>query len=191
MISLSWVGHFPLIVMGRGHGHNLRRTGLTNRAREERRSVNHHPILEGGARFGGYGSPPTSTKLVQLRSLLGRWRRYKGCSKRDLLSLVGVLSHACKFVKAGRSFLRRLIDLSTVVSGMDSHIRLTQAARSDLEWWYLFSEDWNGVAMLSLLRKDIVCLHPMHLATGDVERSPMIAGFNCSGRARPYLSISR
>ena len=102
-------------------------------------------------------------KLVQLRSLLGRWRKYKGCSKRDLLSLVGVLSHACKVVRAGRSFLRRLIDLSTVVSGMDSHIRLTQAARSDIEWWYLFSEDWNGVAMLSLLRKD----NPDSLLTSD------------------------
>jgi hypothetical protein len=46
---------------------------------------------------------------------------------------------------------------------MDSHIRCTQAARSDIEWWYLFSEDWNGVAMLSLLRKD----NPDSLLTSD------------------------
>lgn len=33
------------------------------------------------------------------------------CSHRELQSLVGLLNHACKVVKPGRSFLRRMIDL--------------------------------------------------------------------------------
>ena len=35
----------------------------------------------------------------------------EGNGKRDILSIIGVLSHACKTIIAGRSFLRRLIDL--------------------------------------------------------------------------------
>ena len=45
-------------------------------------------------------------KLERLRTELGKWRGKKTCRKRDLLSLISVLSHACKAVKAGRSFLR-------------------------------------------------------------------------------------
>ena len=39
----------------------------------------------------------------------------KACKKRDLLPLIGVLSHATKSVRAGRTFVRRLIDLPTMV----------------------------------------------------------------------------
>ena len=53
-------------------------------------------------------------KLSQLKAVLASWRGRKVCRKRDLLSLIGLLSHACKAVRAGRSFLRRLIDLSTI-----------------------------------------------------------------------------
>ncbi len=52
-------------------------------------------------------------KLEQLTITLATWRGRKAGKKRDLLSLIGSLSHACKAVRAGRSFLRRLIDLST------------------------------------------------------------------------------
>lgn len=72
----------------------------------------------------------------------------KACKKRDLLSLIGVLSHACKAVRAGRSFLRRLIDLSMVVKNPDNFVRLSQQAKSVIEWWFRFSESWNGVAMM-------------------------------------------
>ena len=39
-------------------------------------------------------------KLERLRTELGKWRGKKACRKRDLLSLIGGLSHACKAVKA-------------------------------------------------------------------------------------------
>ena len=54
-----------------------------------------------------------SDKLFQLQFLLQSWCSRKKCTKRDLLSLIGSLSFACKVVKPGRIFLRRLIDLST------------------------------------------------------------------------------
>ena len=49
-----------------------------------------------------------NVKLARLRESLAMWRRKKACKKRDLLSIIGSLSHACKVVKHGGSFLRRL-----------------------------------------------------------------------------------
>ena len=40
-------------------------------------------------------------KLAELRATLKSWRGMKSCRKRDLLSIIGVLSHACKAIRAG------------------------------------------------------------------------------------------
>ena len=45
-------------------------------------------------------------KLQKLKELVALWRVRKGCRKRDLQSLAGHLSHACKVVRPGRRFLR-------------------------------------------------------------------------------------
>ena len=95
--------------------------------------------------------PPV--KLSQLLSELTRWRTRKVCRKRYLLSLISSLSHACKAVRAGRSFLSRLIDLSTTVKQLDRHVRLTVSARSDIEWWFQFCASWNGISMMSTVHR--------------------------------------
>ena len=87
-------------------------------------------------------------KLGEMRATLRSWRGMKSCRKRDLLSVIGVLSHASKAIRAGRSFTRRLIDLSTTVKRLDRRVRLNQTARADIEWWWQFSRRWNGVAMM-------------------------------------------
>ena len=87
-------------------------------------------------------------KLQRLRSILGSWRGRKACKKRELLSLIGSLSHACRAVRPGRSYLRRLINLSTSTRQLDQFIRLNREARADMEWWYLFISTWNGTAMM-------------------------------------------
>lgn len=87
-------------------------------------------------------------KLDRLRLELGKWRERKACKKRDLLSLIGLLAHACKAVRAGRSFFRRLIDLSMEAKQLDHFIRINRVARSDIEWWFQFCVRWNGIAMM-------------------------------------------
>ena len=90
-------------------------------------------------------------KLCRLRSLLEVWRDRKVCERRELESLVGYLHHACKVVRSGRSFLRRMIDL---LKGVRHHplrphpIRLNRSFRSDLTWWRSFVSKWNGVSFL-------------------------------------------
>ena len=85
-------------------------------------------------------------KLARLREslALAMWRRKKACKKRDLLSIIGSLSHACKVVKHRRSFLRRLIGLSKLAKKSDHYLCLNREARSDIEWWFQFAADGMG-----------------------------------------------
>ena len=87
-------------------------------------------------------------KLLDLKSLLESWIVKKSCKKRELLSLIGKLSFACKVVKPGRIFLRRLINLSTSVANLDHYIHINKEAREDLLWWQEFLEQWNGISFI-------------------------------------------
>lgn len=106
-------------------------------------------------------------KLIRLRAELGKWRGRKTCKKRELLSLIGSLSHACKAVRAGRSFLRRLIDLSTSAERPDHFVRMTWDARSDIEWWCQFSASWNGIAMMRSVERSQVSFTMTSDASGN------------------------
>ena len=95
-------------------------------------------------------------KLSRLQALLGEWGDRKACQRKELESLIGLLNHACKVVRAGRSFLRRMIDLlhSTPRSRRrHTPIRLNREFRSDLAWWRMFVARWNGVSFLPPARR--------------------------------------
>ena len=89
-------------------------------------------------------------KLQRLKELLGEWGDRKVCLQKELQSLIGLLNHACKVVRAGRSFLRRMIDLLHERSNelTSTPIRLNRSFRSDLAWWACFVERWNGISFL-------------------------------------------
>lgn len=87
-------------------------------------------------------------KLDRLKKLLVEWLPRKSCKRRDLESLIGHLSQACKVVRPGRRFLRGMIQLLSVAHKQHHHIRLNQSFRADLEWWHKFLGSWNGVSML-------------------------------------------
>ena len=77
-------------------------------------------------------------KLGRLRSLLQEWGHKRACTRKELESLIGLLNHACKVVRSGRSFLRRMIDLLHAVQPSQPFIRLNAGFRSDLAWWNTF-----------------------------------------------------
>ena len=89
-------------------------------------------------------------KLGQLVYLVSAWSHRKACRKRELLSLIGKLAHACKVVKHGRTFLRRMIDTAQRARQLDHWIHLTAEFRSDLLWWDTFLPLWNGRSMLEV-----------------------------------------
>ena len=73
-------------------------------------------------------------KLRELQVLVAQWLGRKSCTRKELQSLVGKLQHACKVVRPGRTFLRRLFELLRVAGKPHHHIHLTAAFRSDLYW---------------------------------------------------------
>ena len=115
-------------------------------------------------------------KLAELKSSLADWCGRKACRKRELLSLIGSLSHASKAVRAGRSFLRRLIDLSTTVKRLDRHIRLSVSARSDIQWWNQYCSGWNGISMMSTVSMN----RPNIVLTSDASGSWGCGAFSAS-----------
>ncbi len=64
---------------------------------------------------------------------------------------MGSLNHACKAVRPGRAFKRRLQDLMTTVERGDRRVRLNLEARTDLEWWFQFGLNWNGTSLMRSL----------------------------------------
>ena len=87
-------------------------------------------------------------KMLELSTSLKQWSSRKKCTKRELLSLIGSLSFACKVVKPGYIFLCRLIDLSTTVHNINHHIFLNSEARADINLWSQFLPHWNGIALI-------------------------------------------
>ena len=90
---------------------------------------------------------PPDRKLELLQHLQ-QFRTKKKCTKWQLLSLIGRLSFACKVVAPGRIFLRRLIDLSCTVSGLNHRIRITREAQADIDWWLDFLPQWSGSSLM-------------------------------------------
>ena len=98
-------------------------------------------------------------KKQELLQLLKMWGgRYK-CTKTELLSLTGKLSHICKVVRPGRIFLRRLFDLSKNVKSGHHHIYLNSNSRGDIQWWIDFLPNWSRSTIIpetyTILASDI------------------------------------
>ena len=55
------------------------------------------------------------SKLLHVTDLISRWLDKPGSSKRDQLSLTGNLAYASKVLTKGRSFLRRMINLVSLM----------------------------------------------------------------------------
>ena len=82
-------------------------------------------------------------KKLELLELLKVWEGRRKCTKTELLSLAGKLSHVCKVVRPGRIFLRRLFDLTKTVRSGHHHIYLNANSRGDIQWWIDFLPNWS------------------------------------------------
>ena len=85
-------------------------------------------------------------KLERLQQILQQWARKKSCTRKELESLLGHLTHAATVVVQGRTFLRELFHLQTRTRSPFQTIRLNAKARADLLWWKVFLQDWNGMS---------------------------------------------
>ena len=83
-------------------------------------------------------------KLEAAKQAVNEMSRRKKVKLQQLQSLIGTLNFACRVIVAGRTFLRRLIDLTKGVQNPNHYIRLNKEARKDLSAWKIFLDQFNG-----------------------------------------------
>ena len=86
-------------------------------------------------------------KLMRLKALVREWCGRTSCTRRELESLLGHLSHAATAVRPGRLYLRQMFALLPTASRPFFFVRLKAPVRADLAWWLFFLEKWNGVSI--------------------------------------------
>ena len=67
-----------------------------------------------------------------MRDSIAGWLDKKKATKREILSLVGLLQHAAKVVWPGRSFVSRMYSMAARVLELDYYTRLNHEFQSDL-----------------------------------------------------------
>ena len=89
-----------------------------------------------------------SEKLAKARLEVSSLRKKKRASLKQFQSTIGFLNFACRVVRPGRAFLRRLIEATKKVANPNNYIRVTSEVRKDLSAWLGFLEEYNGVSLL-------------------------------------------
>lgn len=87
-------------------------------------------------------------RLCSVLSELYQWYGKETCTKRQLLSIIGKLTFVSRVVKSGKTFVRRLIQLSKKAKYLHHRLTITDECRKDFEWWLSFLPRWNGISII-------------------------------------------
>ena len=98
-------------------------------------------------------------KVEKLKMSIQTLVQKGSATKRELDYIGGLVSHCSYVVRGGRTFSRRIFDLSASYSRNSKCIPLDDSILVDLDWWFHFCECFNGKACI--LRD----LHPIPMYT--------------------------
>ena len=105
-------------------------------------------------------------KLHNLQVATSAWAGRRSCRKKELESLVGKLAHASRVVPPGKTFLQGFFELVKGIRRDFHHIWMNAAARSDIYWWSVLAQIWNGVSLIRELGKEEVDYEVLTDASG-------------------------
>ena len=94
-------------------------------------------------------------KLTRIKSELHLCLKKRRATKRQILSLVGLLQHASKVVVPGRTFTARMYSKAARVKKLHYFTKLDKTFRSDLHWWHTFISTWNGRSFLHVINQQV------------------------------------
>ena len=89
-------------------------------------------------------------KIERLQALLQSWGSKRTCTRKELQSFLGYLSHAATVIRPGRTFLRELFRLLHGLKAPHHHVHLSAGARADIAWWRCLLQHWNGTSFFPL-----------------------------------------
>ena len=76
-----------------------------------------------------------ANKLVEFQKLVSKWTLKCRASKKEIQKFLGKMNWAARVVRGGRTFMRRLIDLTCKLRAPHHRIWLGKEARADILWW--------------------------------------------------------
>ena len=91
-------------------------------------------------------------KLTELFNIIEEFKSKKRASKKQLQSLAGRMNWACRVIRGGRVYLRRVLNCMNQLNLSHHKIRLDKSFKADLEWWHCWMTTFNGTCMF---RKEI------------------------------------
>ncbi|XP_053395608.1 uncharacterized protein LOC128555862 [Mercenaria mercenaria] len=80
-------------------------------------------------------------KVTTLQQILFSCKKKRKVTLKQLQSVIGHLNFACKVIKPGRCFLRRLHDLTVGKTKGYPYIKLTKDSRADLDLWIINTKE--------------------------------------------------
>ena len=93
--------------------------------------------------------------LTWIKSELLQWLKKRRATKRQILSLVGLLQHASKVVVPGRTFTTRMYSKAASIKKLHYFTKLDNPFCSDLHWWHTFISAWNGSSFLHVIAQQV------------------------------------
>lgn len=114
----------------------------------------------------------TAERRAFMLSELRQWERRKCCRRRELQSLAGVLSFACRVLRPGRAFLQSCFRLLHVADTDRGHVRMSGAFRRDIQWWTAAIATWPGTCIIrdTAVRTPSTAVDALHVWTDASER---------------------
>ena len=85
-------------------------------------------------------------KLAQLLELVLKFQHKQRATKKQLQRLAGKLNWACRMVYGGRTFPRRILDITNALSP-SGKFRLDKSFRDDIIWWVNFLKVFNDTRL--------------------------------------------
>ena len=89
-----------------------------------------------------------ANKLQRTRELVSILMFEKRAIKHEILAFIRVLQHATRIVRPCRTFLSRMYATASKLQELYFYTRLNKEFQSDLYWWDIFLESWNGLSLL-------------------------------------------
>ena len=83
-------------------------------------------------------------KIDKCTNTIQDFLKRKKVTLKDMQSLIGLLNFTCSVVVPGRTFLRRMINLTVGIRRPMHMICLTSAVKGDLHLWLQFLTQFNG-----------------------------------------------
>ena len=95
-------------------------------------------------------------KLTRIRCEVAGWLQRRTATKKQILSLVGLLQHATKVIRQGKTFVARMYKAAAKVEEISYYTRLNKEFKSNLFRWHYFLEHWNGLSLLRPVKQVIL-----------------------------------